>query len=173
MSSGEKEIHDPDGRIEHPGVHYEEKDVRFGCILALLIVAGCVLVVLFSTVWQLFRAEQRSQAENKESLYPLAPASSPPLPPEPRLEQIDRMPPRPAESEAERLAEMERLLHTSGPTAEKGFVHIPIEEAMKKIVDRLPVRKEPPGSDTDRGTDRGLLDSGASNSGRMFRGGPQ
>ena len=134
-----------------------------------MIAAGCILVTLLSLIWYLFRAEQRIQAESKQSPYPLAPVSSIPLPPEPRLEQIDRMEPRPAESERERLAEMERLLHSSGPTAEKGFVHIPIEEAMKKIVDQLPVRKQSPGG----GKDHGLLDSGQSNSGRMFRGASQ
>ncbi len=73
MSSGEKEIHHPDGRIERADVRYEEKDVRFGCILALLIAAGCILVTLLSLIWYLFRAEQRIQAESKQSPYPLAP----------------------------------------------------------------------------------------------------
>jgi hypothetical protein len=82
------------------------------------------------------------------------------LPPEPRLEQIDHMQNKLSGTVDQRQAAYE-------PPAEKGFVHIPIEDAMKKIVDQLPVREQPP----DHGKDRGLLDDGLSNSGRMFRGG--
>lgn len=166
MSHAEKEIHYPDGRIEHPDARYEAKDVRFGAILALVSAVGVVLLVLFSVIWFFFRAEQRIQAENKQSPYPLAPGPRNPLPPQPRLEQIDRMHDKQAGNAIDPLAEMEKQLHSSGPTAEKGFVHIPIEEAMHKIADQLPVRKRPPPGDHDRG----LLDDGASNSGHMFSG---
>jgi hypothetical protein len=160
MSDAEKEIRFPDGRIEHPDARYEAKDVRFGCIVAILIAAVCFIVVHFTVVWFFFGAEQRIQAGSKQSPYPLAPAPSAELPPEPRLEQIDHMQNKLSGTVDQRQAAYE-------PPAEKGFVHIPIEDAMKKIVDQLPVREQPP----DHGKDRGLLDDGLSNSGRMFRGG--
>ncbi len=148
-------------------MRYEEKDVRFGCIMALLIAAGGILVTQFSAVWFFFRGEQRSQAVSKESPYPLSPSSSGQLPPEPRLEQVDRMEHDQIANVRLQQAEQLKFLNSSGPTDEKGFVHIPIEEAMKRIADQLPVRRQPP----ETGKDRGLTDSGQSNSGRMFRGG--
>jgi hypothetical protein len=166
MSDAEKQFYDTDGQNEHPEVRYEAKDIRFGAILALVIAAGVVLLVQFAVIWYFFRTEQRIQAENKQSPYPLAPGSQSPLPPQPRLEQIDRMHDKQTGDAIDPLAEMEKQLHSSGPTAEKGFVHIPIEEAMHKIADQLPVRKRPPPGDHDRG----LLDDGASNSGHMFSG---
>ena len=57
-------------------------------------------------------------------------------------------------------------LGTYGATAEKGYVHIPIDLAMKLVRKDLPVRGQVKG---DHYRENGLYDSGASNSGRMFR----
>ena len=44
-----------------------------------------------------------------------------------------------------RLAAQEKMLNSYGPTEEKGFVHIPIQQAIEAVADKLPVRKQPPG----------------------------
>ena len=103
----------------------------------------------------------------KKSPYPLAPGFSRKLPPEPRLEQLDRLAGIDNADVAEKLAEKEKALDSYGPTEEKGFVHIPIQQAMKAVAGKLPMRKEPQGPTA---ADNGLLDAGQSNSGRIFRG---
>jgi hypothetical protein len=166
MSDGKEETRDSQDQVEHPNARYEGKDVRFGCILSLLIAAGCYLAFHFTLIRGFFRYEDRIHTENGKSQYRLMPTPSAELPPEPRLEQLNRMENKSRETADDRQGEMERLLHSHGPTADRGFVHIPIEEAMKKIVEQLPIREQPP----DHGKDRGLLDDGQPNSGRVFRG---
>ena len=176
MSNSEREVRQADGRVEHPDSPYERKDVYFGRILALLIATGCVFVMMFALDWYFFRAERRTQDERKRSPYARSSAGPPALPSQPRLEQIDRMEGNPEGSYEAKAAEMLRLLHTTGPAGEEGFVHvsageqgfihIPIEQAMNEIVKKLPARKEP---------SREALHpvySGSSNSGRMLQGAP-
>ena len=62
----------------------------------------------------------------------------------------------------------EDQLNRYGKSQEKGYVHIPISRAMQLLADHLPVRKQIQGTTKDNG----LVDSGASNSGRMLRGAP-
>ena len=87
-------------------------------------------------------------------------------PQKPRLEEVDRLAGIASENVYLRLAAKEEYLSRYGETAEKGFVHIPIRRAMETLAGHLPVRKEQPAATKDNG----LVDSGASNSGRMFRG---
>jgi hypothetical protein len=147
-------------------VRYERKDIRFGCLLAVMLVAAGVVAVLGYTVWRFFWWEARSQDARNRSAYPLR-APSIQLPPEPRLEQLDRMARTEGADVYDNLAADEKQLNSYGATDEKGFVHIPIQKAMQTIAGQLRVRKQSPGS---AATDNGLLDSGESNSGRIFRG---
>lgn len=48
-----------------------------------------------------------------------------------------------------------------------GFIRIPISRALALLANKLPARPEPPASQRRR--ENGLVDAGASNSGRMFR----
>jgi hypothetical protein len=89
------------------------------------------------------------------------------LPPKPRLEQIDRMANKANPDALKSLEAKEKALNSFGPTEEKGFVHVPIRQAMKAVAGKLPVRKEPP---TSTAAGKGLLEGGESNSGRMLRG---
>ena len=106
----------------------------------------------------------------KESPFPLQQGPSDGLPAEPRLEQVNRM----AEIEKGNVYLMEetkeRILHSYGSTPEANFVHIPIKRAMDLLANKLPARAEPAG---DAKKENGLVDSGESNSGRMFRGEPR
>ncbi|MCE5268156.1 MAG: hypothetical protein LLG00_09755 [Planctomycetaceae bacterium] len=152
---------------EHPGVHFERKDVRFGCLLAALLAAGCVLVGLSYTIWQFYWWQAGVHEREGRSPYPMAPAPSTRLPREPRLEQLERMARVESDTLSSRLAAQQRVLDSYGPSGEKGFVHIPIEQAIKAVAGRLPVRHKPPEAPVKS---RGLVNSGDSNSGRMFRG---
>ncbi len=137
-----------------------------GCLLSVIVVAVCVVASLGYGVWRFFWWEVGVQQAAKQSPYPLAPAPSTALPPEPRLEQLDLMTPEESAAVNEQLAAKEKALHRYGATAEKGFVQIPIEQAMKAVAGTLPAAKvSSPGRDAN-----GLLDGGQSNSGRMFRG---
>ena len=66
------------------------------------------------------------------------------------------------------LKAKEKLLHSYGSTAEKGFIQIPIEQAIKAVAGTLPVAAESSKGHAAKGN--GLLEAGESNSGRMFRG---
>ncbi|MEN6452030.1 MAG: hypothetical protein ABFC96_16190 [Thermoguttaceae bacterium] len=151
---------------EHAEARYERRDIRLGCLLAVMLVALCVVVSLGYGIWRFYWWQADVHAEAGRSPYPMAPPLSSRLPPEPRLEQLERMQGRERANLSKRLVDQERLLHSYGPTDEKGFVHIPIDEAIKYTADRLPVRRTPQGRASH---DEGLVDSGESNSGRMFR----
>ena len=162
-----QEICYPDGRIEHPGVPYERGDIGFRGLLGVIVGACCVLAVLGFLVSRFYWFQERRQEAVTRSPYPLAPGLSAKLPPQPRLEQLDRITPAEVANGDKQLAAMQRALNRYGATAEKGFVHIPIQEAMKAVVGDLPVARESsPGGVVHAS---GLLESGESNSGRMFR----
>lgn len=156
-----------DEKTTNPGVHYERKDIRFGCLLAVMIVAGCVVVSVGYGMWRFYWWQAGQQQAKGRSQYPLSPGLNPRLPPEPRLEQIDRLAGAGVSNVSKMLAEKEKVLNSYGPSEEKGFVHVPIQEAIKATAGKLPVRKPPPGRAVK---DKGLTDAGESNSGRMFRG---
>jgi hypothetical protein len=166
LSGAAEEIRHPDGRIEHPAARYEPSDIHFRRILALLTVVACVAAMQYYGVWRFLWFQEHAQAKAKQSPYPLASAPSAALPPQPRLEQLDRMTPQESAAADRQLAAETKALHSYGATAEEGFVQIPIEQAMKAVAGNLPLAR---GSSPGRAAN-GLLDAGQSNSGRMFRG---
>jgi hypothetical protein len=100
----------------------------------------------------------------KVSEYPLAPPPSLTLPREPRLDPLNRLAGAEQATAFQMIAADLKKLNETGP-AEKGFVRIPIQEAMKQVVARLPVSKTP---DATAGKDNGLRYGGEPNSGRVF-----
>lgn len=158
-----------DAKLEHPSVSYEPRDVPFRGVLVVAIAGVCIGAAIFGLVYAFFRADTNRLASRRESEFPLAEHPSNELPAEPRLEQIDRLSGIPRENVYLRLSAKEDQLDRYGETKEKGFLHIPIDRAMQSLAGHLPVRKEPPGASKDNG----LIDSGASNSGRMIRGAPR
>lgn len=140
----EQEIRHPDGRIEHPAVRFERRDIHFGWVLALVVAACCVLVVHFAVTWKIFEWQKTRLAKENASPYSVlpSPVTIDELPPAPRLEQIDRLTLKEHADISKRLLLKEKDLHSFGPTTEKGFVHVPIEDAIKTIANELPVRTE-------------------------------
>jgi hypothetical protein len=167
--SDAEQIRHPDGRIEHPHIRFEHTDASLGWVLGIGIVAMGLAALTFYLLLWFFHEYKDYQAVIKRSPFPLAPRPSEALPAPPHLEQLNRLAEIERSNVYERQAAKERLLHNYGPTIppEKGFVRIPIEQAMTLLANKLPARPQPPAS--QRAKENGLLDAGASNSGRMFR----
>jgi hypothetical protein len=154
-----------DEKKTNVGISYERKDVSMRLVVALLVGAGCVVVLMLFAIWQLFWAEERRQRAAKGSTEALAPL----YPAEPRLEQIDKLAGVEKTDVVKRLAAQEKTLNSFGPTAEKGFAHIPIQQAIDAVAGKLPVRKQP-----EKGTSkRRPSGDGGANSGREIGGATQ
>jgi hypothetical protein len=176
----EEEIRHPDGRIEHPSVRHEPTDASFRWVFIILVGSMVLAVVIFSSVLAFFTSYNNYQDTIRKSPFPLGPTPSGKLPGEPRLEQLDRRPPpgleHPPSPETPdvylRQKTKEEVLASYGKTDEDGFIHVPIDRAMKYLAGKLPARKSGPGAKAAEAADKhanGLVDSGASNSGRLFR----
>jgi hypothetical protein len=160
-----------DGRLVHPEVRHERSDASWPWTLGLLMVGAVVAVMIHAGMYWAYRGYEERQAHVKRSPYPLAPAPSMTLPPAPRLEQLDRVEGIQRSNVYEREANKEQVLNSYGPTAEEGFVHIPISEAIGKLANQLPSRPQP--SAQQRNREDGLIDGGEPNSGRLLRGKPR
>jgi hypothetical protein len=168
--SEELEIHHPDGRIEHPQVRYEHRDIWVRWTFYILGIACCIAALHYFLVLKFFWSQQAVQAKLKESPSPLATHPSLELPREPRLEQLDFHAGIVRPNVYLNYAAKETQLHSYGPTDEPGFIHIPIDVAIQRVAGKLPVRERPSDIVVK---DNGLVDAGESNSGRMFRGAPK
>jgi hypothetical protein len=132
------EVHLPHashGSQDNAEVHHETSDVN---IRAILIFGGALMVsviVVGALMWVMFRyLSQREAAVAPE--YPLAVSQEPRLPPEPRLQTN----PRGDLSELQG-GEEETLKAYGWVDKNAGVVRIPIDEAMKIVVEKgLPTR---------------------------------
>lgn len=154
---------DPNGeRLVHDDVRYEESEVAILQVAGVLVAIALVFCAIGVVCWWLLRLRQSGSGRFAHASSYSVPADKLPAPP--RLEPLDRSAAT-ATSEvfAKQLA-MEHALHNYGDTSESGFVHIPIKEAMKRVIAGLPVRPDarPPA------TGFGLVGSGESNSGRLY-----
>lgn len=152
----------------NPAVRYERSDASFRWILGILIGALVVAFVIFFAVLRLFDHFRAREAIVKRSQFPATPSASESLPPEPRLEQINRMAGVEKGNVALRHEQKEAILHSYGP-AEEGYVHIPIDRAIDRLAERLASRAKRPTPEQSR-RQNGLVGGGEPNSGRMFRG---
>ena len=157
----------PPGGLQHAHVHYEHSDVSFRWIFVILLGVMVMAVITFYAVLRFFYDYRDYEAAIHQSSFPLAPAT-PGLPPQPRLEQLNRMTKVEESNVYIRQQHKEEQLRSYGP-AEKGYVHVPIDRAIDFLANKLPVRAKQPTADQKRRAD-GLVDAGESNSGRVFRG---
>jgi hypothetical protein len=129
------ELHNADA--ENPDVVHEESDVNVSAILkygaALLLAAALAQVFLWWLMGVYGRRHERAQTQ----VYPMAAGQQDRQPPEPRL-QTD-----PQQDLRNLRTRQEDLLKGYGwVNKEAGVARIPIEDAMKIVVDRgLPARE--------------------------------
>src|SRR5205823_5657915 len=116
-----EEIRHPDGRIEHPSVRHEPTDASFRWILGTVVAAAILGVVIHYLILLYFDRARDALARTRQSRFPLANKTSWSLPPEPRLEQLDRLAGvASADAFLRQQAKLEHL-RSLGPTDEKGF----------------------------------------------------
>ena len=143
-----------------PGAGYEHTDASVGTIVRFgiwLLVAA--VLVHFGLAFMYGMLIEQSK-DLQEPRYPLATASENRLPPQPRLQQFPRN-----DMYEFRVNEDAQMKGYGWVNKDAGIVHIPIDEAMRKIVEQgLPVRT--PDAAQPAGTP-GLLASDAS-SGRVM-----
>jgi hypothetical protein len=161
----------PPGGIEHPSVRYERSDAQFRWIIGLILGAMVLAGVVYYVILVFFYHYADYQANIKGTQYPLATEKNGRLPPEPRLEQLNRLANITTSDLYLREAAKERSLQSYGSLpGEKGVVHIPIDQAMDYLArdQRLPAQSER-REDSQTKKANGLVTGGASNSGRMLR----
>jgi hypothetical protein len=157
----------PSPEPSRPDVRFEPRDVRFRWVLILSVVGCGVGAGIFFLVRGIYWATLETRFDGQPAAQTSSEVPTSQLPPEPRLELLDRLEKTPASNVAKWERGEEKALETYGPTDDKGFVRIPLKRAMEVLAGHLPVRKE---ADRPKFKDRGLVDAGESNSGRMFRG---
>ena len=128
------ELHDNPDNVE---VVHEESDVNVGAILRYgvgLLVIGAIVHVL---LWFLLGAYERQHERAQTQVYPLA-SHQDRLPPFPRLQD------NPQQDLQQLRARQQSLLTGYGwVNKEAGVARIPIEDAMRIVVERgVPVREE-------------------------------
>jgi hypothetical protein len=163
-----EEVHHPDGSIEHPSVRHERTDASFRAIVYLLVGAMAFAALVFFVLLVFFYDYRDYQKDIKKSPYPLARTPMTALPPKPQLEQLERIQGYQEANVFKRQLSAEETLNRYGPTAQDGFVHIPIAQAIARLENKLPVREKLPDAGQRRRAG-GLVNAGASSSGRMFR----
>ncbi len=130
-----EQVHPPEGLMEHPEEHpevrHEFSDVSFRWIVGALMTAGVLGAVIHFAIGFFFEARKEALDVARRSPYPLAPRPSTALPPEPRLEQLDRMKQRTEPITLDKGQANLVRLGSLGPTEDKDFVHIPIERALR------------------------------------------
>jgi hypothetical protein len=179
----------PDGEIRHANVSHERTDMSLGWILTLLAVTAILGVIVWWSILLFFRSYRNYEANIKKPDLPLAQGPSEAKPPRPRLEQVDRLTDKENVAniretdlqaiESAKLHFLESWQDLDAPgrqQAQQSHVHIPIQVAIS-LVGKNPekygaaYRKTAPSnmSAKDQRAERGLVDSGGANSGRMFR----
>ena len=122
---------------ENVDVVHEESDVNVGAIIrygiGLLVVAAVIHVFL----WWLLGLYERQNERAQTQVYPLATGQANRLPPFPRFQE------NPQQELQELRAKQKAQLEGYGwVNKEAGVARIPIEEAMKMVIERgLPTRE--------------------------------
>jgi hypothetical protein len=128
-------------------VHHERTDVNVSGVLLFAVGLFVVAAVVHLLIWVLFGFFDSREAVRRAREYPLAAAQENQVPPEPRLQTNPR-------EDMRELRDREDEVLTSYGWVDKhaGIARIPIEEAMKIVVERgLPARQVPKGSSTQAG----------------------
>jgi hypothetical protein len=128
------EPHKPD----NPEVVHEESDVNVRAILGFGIALVVAAVIIHVCLWWLQGLYQRQTERAQMQVYPLAAGRQEQLPPMPRLQE------HPQQDMRELREKQQALLNGySWVNRDAGVARIPIEEAMRIVVERgLPAREK-------------------------------
>jgi hypothetical protein len=121
----------------NPDVHHEHSDVNIRGILLFGVALIVVGVFISLAVGVLFKYLDNREARQTPAQYPLAATQGTRVPPEPRLQT------NPRQDLSDLRAREDETLGTYGWVDKNaGVVRIPIDEAIKKTLERgLPARK--------------------------------
>jgi hypothetical protein len=151
----------------NPTVHHERTDVEAGGVLLFAVGLIVALALLAAGVWGLFHFLGRTEPA---PALPVAAEDVSSWPPSPRLEGIDlersehHVGRRGDPAQQQAAAEEAHLQRYGWVDRKTGRVHIPIEEAIKKVAGRLPAQPRQAVDEFEQAPTR-------SSSGRMARGG--
>ena len=125
--------HEPD----NPEIAHEESDVNVRAILGFGLALVVAAVIIHVSLWWLQGLYQRQTERAQMQAYPLAAGQQEQLPPSPRLQE------HPPQDMRELRDKQQALLNGYGwVNRDAGVARIPIEEAMRIVVERgLPTRE--------------------------------
>ncbi len=123
--------------LDNPEVVHEESDVNVSAIIRYGIGLFAVAVVIHVFLWWLLGVYERQNQRAQTQVFPMAAGQGDRLPPAPRLQD------NPQHELQELRAQQKGLLEGyAWVNKETGVVRIPIEDAMKMVVERgLPTRE--------------------------------
>jgi hypothetical protein len=124
-------------KSDNPEIVHEESDVNVGAILRFGIGLAVVALVVHVFLWWLLGVYQRQQNRAHAQAFPMAAGQQNRLPPSPRFQENPQQ-----ELQDLRVKQRGVLEEYSWVNKEAGIARIPIEEAMKIVVERgLPTRE--------------------------------
>jgi hypothetical protein len=135
---GEPPAHHEPGPAK-PVMSTRGDDINLRKVLGFAVGLAATGALVGAVVWLFLGVLGRTTAENYPREFPLAPIGTYRLPPEPRLQV------QPREDLKRMRAEEDTVLNSYGWVDRgAGVVRIPVEQAMKKLVDEgLPARQPP------------------------------
>lgn len=122
-----------------PGSTYEHTDAEVGPLVKFaiwLVISAVIVVVGLGAMYQLLVRESTERVDTQR--YPLAVNAEPRLPPTPRLQQFPRN-----ELYEFRSKEDEQLHSYGWVDKNSGTVHIPIDDAMRLMLERRALTSRP------------------------------
>ena len=122
---------------DNPAVVHEESDVNVRAILGSGLALVVVAVIIHVFLWWLQGLSQSQAGRAQVQTYPLAAGQQDQLPPGPRLQE------HPQQDMSELRQKQDAILNGYGwVNREAGIARIPIEDAMRIVVERgLPARE--------------------------------
>ena len=124
-------------KSDNPEIVHEESDVNVGAILRYGIGLAAVALVVHVFLWWLLGVYERQQNGAQTQAFPMAAGQQNRLPPSPRFQE------NPQQDLQDLRVRQRRVLEGySWVNKEAGIARIPIEDAMKIVIERgLPVRE--------------------------------
>jgi hypothetical protein len=158
-----------DARRRHRGVQYDTTDISLRGVIVVLVGIAAVFVGLATAArWALESQAPANAPPGAATTYRMP---TEPLPAGPQIEELNLLTGDVAANVFDAQLAQEKELDSYGPTPEDGYVHIPIDEAMKLEAAKLPAQsQQPPQPQPPVGAKSfGLVGAGESNSGQLLQ----